>query len=303
MTKYLSIAILITGFLVGNACGEEFTLKKFFYINPDDVNFDNPNHLISGDFKRWDGSEGKRVDIFEDYKTAKINFGNHKAKLKIGKTKANGKIKTILEIDISTGYGCKYFLDAAQVIYGQKVLSYFDKYKNIITILTVEASFEFPNNKRIRFSCFEMSGAGSNSKSSGHIAFLLGEKETIQKTLPRTMISCERKQTLINGEIHKDDELEEPIIYFIDHDDKILRYRDGRRFRGEVLRFSDDEIRIKPETNEKNKFSSTLTIDRLTGTFKMEGENANENAISAYGKPVKIIARGECKKIENTKKF
>ena len=52
MTKYLSIAILLTGFLVGNACGEEFTLKKFFKISPDDVNFDDPNYLISGDFKR-----------------------------------------------------------------------------------------------------------------------------------------------------------------------------------------------------------------------------------------------------------
>ena len=60
MTKYLSIAILITGFLVGNAYGEEFTLKKFFKISPDDVNFDNPNYLISGDFKCWDGSEGKK---------------------------------------------------------------------------------------------------------------------------------------------------------------------------------------------------------------------------------------------------
>ena len=46
MTKYLAIALLITGFLAGDAYGEELTIKEFFKISPDDVNFDNPKRNL-----------------------------------------------------------------------------------------------------------------------------------------------------------------------------------------------------------------------------------------------------------------
>jgi hypothetical protein len=294
------VVVLILAFVFPSPSpAGELTLKEFFKISPDDVNFDNPSQLFSEDFKRWDGSEGSRVDMFEDHKTAKINFGNHKAKLKIGKTKPNGKIMAILDIETSPGYGCQYFFDSAQLIYEKKVLSYFDKYKDFLTMLFVEASFEFPD-KRIRFGCFEL---GSGSNANGRVGFSLGDKETIQKTLPRTMISCERNKMLINGKIYEKGSVAEPDIFFIDHDDKILRYRSGKRYRGEVLRFSDDEIKIKNETNEKKKFSSTFKIDRLTGAYKIEGEDSSDKVMSAFGKPTKVIVSGECKKIENIRKF
>ena len=62
MTKYLAIVFLITGFLVGDAYGEEDTadseeinyLEKIFQINPNEINYEDLESHFPEAYQNWD---------------------------------------------------------------------------------------------------------------------------------------------------------------------------------------------------------------------------------------------------------
>jgi hypothetical protein len=271
---------------------EELSLEKFFKINPDDVNFDNPNQLFSGEFKDWDGSKNTKRGTFDDYKES--NPGSNGDNLIVGKE--NGKIILLLE-NVEAEERCQYHFKKATQIYGQEVLHFVDTdmLGGLIDMISLKASFDF-NNSRISFRCSDL-GSIKTGKFSTITTFTLGSKERITKILPRTMIQCNENKRLINGIMQNIKNYSQHVYAFmIDHDDKKLLQRNGGADVGKVLQFSDDLIRID-DSDETKKIISTLEIDRHTALF------TKKILLSVEGQQAVVKIEGSCEKIKNTKKF
>jgi|APSaa5957512535_1039671.scaffolds.fasta_scaffold336850_1 hypothetical protein len=96
--------------------------------------------------------------------------------------------------------------------------------------------------------------------------------------------------------------------YSIDHDDKKLRvHNKSRRSWNKVLEFSDNNIKVqtKVKTNQTitEELTLTMTIDRLTGSYKEQRTSSSNEAKKLFGKDATLTISGQCEKIEEKKKF
>jgi hypothetical protein len=91
--------------------------------------------------------------------------------------------------------------------------------------------------------------------------------------------------------------------YSIDHDDKkLLLYNKNRKPWTKVLEFSDNNIKVQTKVGSK-KLTFTMTIDRLTGSYKEQRISTSNEAKKLFGKDVTLTISGQCEKIEEKKKF
>jgi hypothetical protein len=290
-------------------------LEKIFQINPNEINYENleahfPEVYKNWDtsFESWDGNAKSKFANSVDHKKLKFKRNSEDWTFHVIKMKDDKLILNLLIDGVKEASPCKKYYSQAEKIYGKEVLSYFDSTKIVDTLsfLNTEASFEFANS-RIRFSCFGMVGGLSEDKMT--YVFLSGSKDVIQQTLPRTLIHCKEQYRSWDVDITvKNTRIMEEHTYSIDHDDKKLRvHNKSRRSWKKVLEFSDNNIKVqtKVKTNQTitEELTLTMTIDRLTGSYKEQRISSSNEAKKLFGKDATLTISGQCEKIEEKKKF
>ena len=179
---------------------------------------------------------------------------------------------------------------------------YYDSRKSgIFTNVNAETSFEYPDH-RVSFKCTAMFAPSSDEKVIvAHLVLMSGDKQDINKVLPRTLILCEEK-SIENDYSGTSPPQNKPLYLYIDHDDKKLLRRNGDDLMGEITEFSDEIIsgkRILSSGDKKQIFS----LDRLTGAYELHVEDSTEKILNSLSRPLNIRFKGVCEKAKNTQKF
>lgn len=282
---------------------EELDLDKFFKIKPNEIKPDTFDQYISEPWVSMNENENRKIPDYDDYRKSALTVNGHKATIIVGKASLNKTNRISLFPKMSYERGCRWFLDKAMSLYGKEVFHYYDsKKRGYFTRVNAEASFEYSDH-RIRFECFEMISPSTKKTIAPSLSFFSGHKDTISQTLPRTLINCKEQQVSWNVDIKEDKPLAE-YVYSIDHDDKKLLNQNDKFIWEKVLEFSDNYIRVQ-HTSNKNSVNvvGTLSLNRLTGSFKEQRVISTKNSKKTYGKDPVMTISGQCEIIEAKKKF
>jgi hypothetical protein len=280
---------------------EALDLDKFFKINPNEISSDIFDQYISTPWKSMDDNNNIQIPGLDDYKKASLIVEGHKANIIIGKATLSKRTRITLIINVSYERGCRWFLDKAMNLYGRKTLHYYDSSDSgLITDVNAEASFEYPDHS-VSFECKSMTMKASQEVVIPYLTLYSGDKTDIKKVLPRTLIMCAIKSEENDFSGSSSSKIKTFYIY-IDHDDKKLLRRDGTNFMSEINEFSNEIITGKQVLSEGRR-KQFFSLDRITGTYEWDIENATEKILSSLSRPLNIKIRGMCEKVKNVRKF
>ena len=282
---------------------EELYLDKFFKINPNKIKPDTFDQYLSEPWVSMKENKNIKIPDYDDYRRSTLTVNGHEATIIVGKASLNNTNRISLFPKMSYERGCRWFLDKAMNLYGKEVFHYYDsKKRRYFTKVNAEASFEYSDH-RIRFECGELISPNTKTTIAPNLSIFSGHKDTINQTLPRTLIRCKEQQVSWNIDLIHDQPLKE-YLYSIDHDDKKLLNQSNRSHWAEVQEFSDNYIRVQ-HTNDKNeaKVTVTMSLNRLTGSYEEQRVIFREDNKKFYGKDPVMTISGQCEKIEAKKKF